>query len=95
MGEQRYAIDPSRANRELEWEPTTMFADGIKRPIQWYRDEVDWKRHFFRGTRAKAFYASTCPCTELVSIFPLSAHYHSESPSRIGICQLYVSKVDL
>lgn len=40
--DQRYAIDPTKANRELGWGPTTMFADGIKLTIQWYKEHMDW-----------------------------------------------------
>ena len=39
--DQRYAIDPSKSNRELSWGPTTMFADGIKLTIQWYKDHME------------------------------------------------------
>ena len=40
--DQRYAIDPSKAMRELGWAPTTMFADGIRQTIRWYREHADW-----------------------------------------------------
>lgn len=40
--DQRYAIDPGKANRELGWGPTTMFAEGIKLTIQWYKEHMDW-----------------------------------------------------
>ncbi len=40
--DRRYAIDPSKANKELGWKPTTMFSDGIKRTIQWYLDNTKW-----------------------------------------------------
>ncbi len=40
--DQRYAIDPSKANAELGWQPTTMFEDGIRRTIQWYANHTDW-----------------------------------------------------
>ena len=40
--DQRYAIDPSKAMAELGWQPTTMFKDGIKLTIQWYREHTDW-----------------------------------------------------
>ena len=33
---------PLKANRELGWGPTTMFADGIKLTIQWYKEHMDW-----------------------------------------------------
>lgn len=38
----RYAIDPTKAMMELGWKPTTMFKDGIKLTIQWYKDHMDW-----------------------------------------------------
>ena len=38
----RYAIDPSKAMKELEWAPTTMFKDGIKLTIEWYKNHMDW-----------------------------------------------------
>ncbi len=40
--DRRYAIDPSKAMAELGWAPTTMFKDGIKLTIQWYKDHMDW-----------------------------------------------------
>ena len=38
----RYAIDPAKANRELGWNPTTGFEDGIRLTIRWYREHMDW-----------------------------------------------------
>ncbi len=38
----RYAIDPAKAMAELGWAPTTMFADGIKLTIAWYREHTQW-----------------------------------------------------
>ncbi len=40
--DQRYAIDPSKANKELGWGPTTMFNEGIKKTIQWYLNNQEW-----------------------------------------------------
>ncbi|MDO5435573.1 MAG: dTDP-glucose 4,6-dehydratase [Clostridia bacterium] len=40
--DRRYAIDPSKANRELGWQPTVMFADGIRMTIRWYTEHTDW-----------------------------------------------------
>src|SRR5574344_1031945 len=37
--DQRYAIDPAKAMRELGWAPTTMFKDGIVLTIDWYMSE--------------------------------------------------------
>lgn len=47
--DQRYAIDPSKANEELGWRPTTMFADGIKRTIKWYKEHMDWMQECVAG----------------------------------------------
>ena len=38
----RYAIDPAKAMAELGWAPTTMFKDGIKLTIKWYRENAWW-----------------------------------------------------
>ena len=40
--DQRYAIDPSKAMADLGWQPTTMFKDGIKLTISWYRENAWW-----------------------------------------------------
>ena len=40
--DQRYAIDPSKAMKELGWAPTTMFKDGIKLTIKWYKEHKEW-----------------------------------------------------
>lgn len=42
--DQRYAIDPAKAMRELGWQPTTTFEEGIKLTIQWYLSE--YGRHW-------------------------------------------------
>ena len=34
--DQRYAIDPHKANVELNWDPVTTFEEGIKKTIGWY-----------------------------------------------------------
>ena len=47
--DQRYAIDPSKAMAELGWLPTTMFTDGIKLTIQWYKDHMDWMKECTSG----------------------------------------------
>ena len=37
--DQRYAIDPHKANVELGWDPVTCFEVGIKKTIAWYQSE--------------------------------------------------------
>ena len=40
--DRRYAIDCSKAERELGWSPRIAFADGIRETIEWYRNHKDW-----------------------------------------------------
>jgi dTDP-glucose 4,6-dehydratase len=40
--DQRYAIDCSRAERELGWKPQETFASGMRQTVQWYLDHVPW-----------------------------------------------------
>lgn len=53
--DQRYAIDPTKANRELGWKPTTMFADGIKMTIRWYKEHMDWMAECTTGEYTKYY----------------------------------------
>ena len=45
----RYAIDPAKIHRELGWLPETMFAEGIKKTIQWYLDNKEWWETIISG----------------------------------------------
>ncbi len=40
--DRRYAIDPAKINRELGWQPQTMFEDGIARTVEWYLCNRPW-----------------------------------------------------
>ena len=41
----RYAVDFSKLQQELGWEPKVKFEDGIKRTIEWYKkNEAWWKK---------------------------------------------------
>jgi dTDP-glucose 4,6-dehydratase len=40
----RYAIDPTKIERELGFRPEVDFADGIRRTIRWYLDNEAWVR---------------------------------------------------
>lgn len=53
--DQRYAIDSTKANKELGWKPTTMFADGIKLTIQWYQEHRDWMNECISGEYTKYY----------------------------------------
>jgi dTDP-glucose 4,6-dehydratase len=53
--DRRYAIDPSRIENELGWQPRENFASGLRRTVQWYLDHEDWIRGIedgsYRGER--------------------------------------------
>ena len=38
----RYAIDSSKLHRELGWEPSLQFEEGIEKTVRWYLDNPDW-----------------------------------------------------
>ena len=38
----RYAIDASRAKRDLGWKPLETFESGLERTVQWYIDHKKW-----------------------------------------------------
>ncbi len=38
----RYAIDPSKARRELGWRPRESFESGLERTVAWYLGNRDW-----------------------------------------------------
>jgi len=52
--DRRYAIDPSRIERELGWRATEAFETGIEKTVQWYRTHPQWWRSILdRGYVAK------------------------------------------
>ena len=38
----RYAIDSSKLQRELRWEPSLQFEEGIEKTVRWYLDNQSW-----------------------------------------------------
>ncbi|WP_369855129.1 dTDP-glucose 4,6-dehydratase [Candidatus Thalassolituus haligoni] len=40
--DQRYAIDATKIQKELNWEPTETFESGIRKTVQWYLENEDW-----------------------------------------------------
>ena len=40
--DRRYALDTTKATRELAWEPAVSFAEGFARTVDWYRDHRTW-----------------------------------------------------
>ena len=47
--DRRYAIDPSKAIRELAWQPGTDFASGLALTVKWYVDHRTWCDRITQG----------------------------------------------
>lgn len=45
----RYAIDPTKINKELGWLPTTNFDNGIQSTINWYVNNQNWWKTILNG----------------------------------------------
>ena len=43
--DQRYAIDASKIERELGWQPLETFETGLRKTVNWYLDNPDWWQH--------------------------------------------------
>jgi dTDP-glucose 4,6-dehydratase len=53
--DRRYAIDCSKAERELSWKPTIVFADGLQQTIAWYRANAEWVARIRTGEYLKYY----------------------------------------
>ena len=40
--DRRYAVDATKIQRELDWEPEQTFEQGIDATVRWYRDNTAW-----------------------------------------------------
>ena len=38
----RYAIDSRKLQKELGWEPSLQFEEGIEKTVKWYLENKDW-----------------------------------------------------
>jgi dTDP-glucose 4,6-dehydratase len=49
--DQRYAIDPAKMERELNWSPKVTMAEGMRRTVTWYLENRTW----WEAIRARGF----------------------------------------
>ncbi|NIA18381.1 MAG: dTDP-glucose 4,6-dehydratase [Actinobacteria bacterium] len=45
----RYAMDITKAKNELGWEPKLKFEEGLKKTVEWYKDNEEWWRGIKSG----------------------------------------------
>ena len=51
----RYAIDASKINRELDWEPTVTFRVGLEKTVDWYLANQQWLDNVLSGDYTKYY----------------------------------------
>ena len=51
----RYAIDSRKLQRELGWEPSLQFEEGIERTVRWYLDNEEWMDNITSGEYEKYY----------------------------------------
>ena len=47
--DRRYAIDASKIQRELGWQPKESFAGALRKTVQWYLDHEGWVKNITTG----------------------------------------------
>ncbi|KUK89696.1 MAG: dTDP-glucose 4,6-dehydratase, partial [Thermotogales bacterium 46_20] len=48
--DRRYAIDSTKIDQELGWEPKVAFDEGIEMTIEWYLDNREWMQNVISGS---------------------------------------------
>lgn len=51
----RYAIDSRKLQRELGWEPSLQFEEGIEKTVRWYLDNQEWMDRITSGEYEKYY----------------------------------------
>ena len=51
----RYAIDSSKLQKELGWEPSLQFEEGIEKTVRWYLDHQEWMDNITSGEYEKYY----------------------------------------
>ena len=51
----RYAIDSSKLQRELGWEPSLQFEEGIEKTVKWYLENQAWMDNITSGEYEKYY----------------------------------------
>ena len=51
----RYAIDSNKLKKELGWEPSLQFEEGIEKTVRWYLDNQEWMDNITSGEYEKYY----------------------------------------
>ncbi|MDE7496832.1 MAG: dTDP-glucose 4,6-dehydratase [Muribaculaceae bacterium] len=51
----RYAIDSRKLQKELGWEPSLQFEEGIEKTVRWYLDNQEWMDNITTGDYQKYY----------------------------------------
>lgn len=51
----RYAIDSTKLQKELSWEPSLQFEKGIEKTVRWYLEHQDWMDNITSGEYEKYY----------------------------------------
>lgn len=51
----RYAIDSTKLQKELGWEPSLQFEEGIEKTVRWYLDNQEWMDNVTSGDYLKYY----------------------------------------
>ncbi|CAL1520403.1 dTDP-glucose 4,6-dehydratase [Chitinophaga sp. MM2321] len=51
----RYAIDATKLNKELGWEPSLQFEEGLEKTVDWYLANEEWLDHVTSGDYTKYY----------------------------------------
>jgi len=51
----RYAIDSSKLQKELGWEPSLQFEEGIEKTVKWYLENEEWLNNVTSGDYQKYY----------------------------------------
>ena len=53
--DKRYAIDSTKLQKELGWEPSLQFEEGIEKTVRWYLDNQQWLDNITSGDYEKYY----------------------------------------
>ena len=59
----RYAIDSRKLQKELGWEPSLQFEEGIEKTVKWYLNNQEWVENITSGDYEKYYESMYHSCT--------------------------------